>query len=187
MKKILAALMLAMMILSVGCGEKVEEVKQNAACEVRDKTADVKDAASKIEQEAAQVAGETPKSGNVDEKFSIGGISPGMTFDEAKKILGEPTAQHDDDEFTFANGLIIDVEGNIVEEIKIRQAGVKTAGGVEVGMTEQNLIDAYGRADSTENDDGVVEHKYYSGDRRLKLEFDVSNGTIVEIKLGIED
>ena len=179
MKKFLAALLAASMILSAGCGNKVEEAKQEAA-------ADVKDAAAKVEQKAAEVAGTAPTGGNVDEKFSPGGISPGMTFDEAKKILGEPTAQHDDDEFTFANGLIIDTERNVVEEIKIRQAGV-AAGGVEVGMTEQNMIDAYGRADSTENDDGVVEHKYYSSDRRLKLEFDVSNGKIVEIKCSLRD
>lgn len=186
MKKFLAAAMLAAMILSAGCGDKVEDVKQEAAQEVKEAAADVKDAASKVEQKAAEVAG-TPTTATVDEKFSIGGIAPGMTFDEAKKILGEPTAQHDDDEFTFANGLMIDSEKNIVEEIKIRQAGVKTSGGVEVGMTEQNLIDAYGRADSAENDDGVVEHKYYSGDRRIKLEFDVSNGKIVEIKCSLND
>lgn len=178
MKKFLAAMMLASMILSVGCGNKVEEAKQEAATEV-------KDAAAKVEQKAAEVAG-TPTNATVDKKFSLGGIFPGMNFDEAKKILGEPTAQHDD-EFTFANGLMIDAEKNIVEEIKIRQAGVKTSSGVEVGMTEQNLIDAYGRADSTENDDGIVEYKYYSGDRRIKLEFNVSNGTIVEIKCSLND
>ena len=186
MKKFFAAIMLAAMILSVGCGNKVEDVKQEAATEVKDAAAEVKDAAAKVEQKAAEVAGTAPTA-TVDEKFSLGGIFPGMTFDEAKKILGEPTAQHDDDEFTFANGLMIDAEKNIVEEIKIRQAGVKTAGGVEVGMTEQNLIDAYGRADSAENDDGIVEHKYYSGDRRIKLEFNVSNGTIVEIKCSLND
>ena len=87
----------------------------------------------------------------------------------------------------IAKDLMIDAEKNIVEEIKIRQAGVKTAGGVEVGMTEQNLIDAYGRAEVTENDDGVVEHKYFSGDRRIKLEFNVSNGKIVEIKCSLND
>ncbi|MBE8950434.1 MAG: hypothetical protein SR3Q1_07535 [Quinella sp. 3Q1] len=184
MKKFLAAAMLAAMILSAGCGDKVEDVKQEAAQEVKEAAADVKDAAAKVEQKAAEVAG-TPTT--VDEKFSLGGIAPGMSFDEAKKILGEPTAQHDDDEFTFANGLTVDVEGNVVEEVKIRQAGVKTAGGVEVGMTEQNLVEAYGRADSTENDDGVVEHKYYSGDRRIKMEFNVSNGTIIEIKCSLND
>ena len=179
MKKFLTVLMLAAMILSVGCGNKVEEVKQEAA-------SDVKDAATKVEQKAAEVTGTAPTTSNVDEKFSLGGISPGMNFDEAKKILGNPTSQHDDDEFTFANGLMIDVEKNIVEEIKIRQSGV-SAGGVEVGMTEQNLINAYGNAEATENDDSIVEHKYYSGDRRIKLEFDVSNGVIVEIKCSLND
>ncbi|MBR6712773.1 MAG: hypothetical protein IKI76_07255 [Selenomonadaceae bacterium] len=185
MKKFLAVSVLAVMALSVGCGNKVEEVKQEAVSEVQEAASDVKDAAAKVEQKAAQVADTAPTS-NVDSKFSLGGISPGMTFDEAKKILGEPTSQHDDDEFTFANGLMIDVEGNVVEEVKTRQSGVKTAGGVEVGMTEQNMIDAYG-AGLAENDDGVIEHKYYSGDRRIKLTFDVSNGSIVEIKCSLRD
>ena len=187
MKKFLLILFLATcsLFLITGCGNKVEEVKQEAASEVKEAANDVKDAAAKVEQTAAEVAG-TPTNATVDEKFSIGGIAPGMSFDEAKKILGEPTSQHDDDEFTFANGLTVDVERNVVEEIKTRQAGV-TAGGVAVGMTEQNLIDAYGRADSTENDDGVIEHKYYSGDRRIKIEFDVSNGSIIEIKCSLND
>ena len=174
MKKFLATLFAATLLIS-GCGDKAEDVKSDAT--------KVEDAATKIEQKAAQIA-QTP---TVDEKFSLGGISPGMTFDEAKKILGEPTAQHDGDEFTFANGLMIDVEMNSVEEIKIRQAGVKTGAGVEVGMTEQNLIDAYGRANATEDDDGLVEHKYFSGDKLTKLEFDVSNGSIVEIKCSLND
>lgn len=186
MKKFLAVSVLAAMALSVGCGNKVEEVKQEAVSEVQEAASDVKDAAAKVEQKAAEVAGTAPAASNVDSKFSLGGVSPGMSFDEAKKILGEPTAQHDNDEFTFANGLMIDVEMNIVEEIKIRQSGVKTAGGVEVGMTEQNMIDAYGTG-LTENDDDVVEHKYYSGDRRIKLTFEVSNGSIVEIKSSLRD
>lgn len=185
MKKILTVLMLAAMALSVGCGNKVEEAKQEAASEVQEAAADVKDAAAKVEQTAAQVTGNATAA--VDEKFSLGGVSPGMNVDEAEKILGAPTAQHDDDEFTFANGLTVDVEMNAVEEIKIRQAGVKTGAGVEVGMTEQDMINAYGPAEVTENDDGVVEHKYFSGDRRIKLKFDVSNGTIVEIKCSLRD
>ncbi|MBQ3336356.1 MAG: hypothetical protein IJG80_03025 [Selenomonadaceae bacterium] len=187
MKKVLTVLMLAAMVLSVGCGNKVEEAKQEAASEVQEAAADVKDAAAKVEQKAAEVTGNAPATATVDEKFSLGGVSPGMSVDEAEKILGTPTAQLDDDEFTFANGLTVDVEMNAVEEIKIRQAGVKTGAGVEVGMTEQNMIDAYGPAEVTENDDGVVEHKYYSGDRRIKLKFDVSNGTIVEIKCSLRD
>ena len=53
MKKFLTVLMLAAMILSVGCGNKVEEVKQEAA-------SDVKDAATKVEQKAAEVTGTAP-------------------------------------------------------------------------------------------------------------------------------
>ena len=185
MKKFFATLLAAAMILSAGCGDKVEDVKHEAAKEVQEAAADAKDVAAKVEQKAAEVASNPTIV--ADEKFSLGGISPGMNFDEAKKILGEPAAQHDGDEFTFANGLMIDAEKNIVEEIKIRQAGVKTGAGVEIGMTEQNLIDLCGRAQVTENDDGVVEHKYFSGDKKIKLEFDVSNGSIVEIKCSLND
>ena len=85
MKKFLAAMMLASMILSVGCGNKVEETKQEAASEVKEAANDVKDAAAKVEQKAAEVAG-TPTNATVDEKFSLGGIFPGMNFDEAKKF-----------------------------------------------------------------------------------------------------
>ena len=185
MKKFLTALMLAAVMIS-GCGNKVEEVKQEAVTEVQEAAADVKDAAVMVEQTAAQVTGTAPTT-TVDEKFSLGGVSPGMTVDEAERILGAPTAQHDDDEFIFANGLMVDVEGPFVEEIKIRQAGVKTAAGVEVGMTEQDMINAYGPAEITEYDDGVVEHKYFSSDRRIKLKFDVSNGKIFEIKCSLRD
>ena len=185
MKKFLTALMLAAVMIS-GCGNKVEEVKQEAVTEVQEAAADVKDAAVMVEQTAAQVTGTAPTT-TVDEKFSLGGVSPGMTVDEAERILGAPTAQHDDDEFTFANGLMVDVEGPFVEEIKIRQAGVKTGAGVEVGMTEQDMINAYGPAEITEYDDGVVEHKYFSSDRRIKLKFDMLNSKIVEIKCSLRD
>ena len=109
-----------------------------------------------------------------------------MSLDDAKKLFGEPSATHED-EFTFANGLELELDNGRVADIKIRQAGVSTGAGVAVGMTEQDLANAYGQPASTENDDGKIEHKYFSGDGRIKLEFDVVNGIITEIKCSFVD
>lgn len=179
MKKVLVPVMLAAMLLSTGCGGVAQEVNE-ARHEVAE---EVQEAKNDVTQTVNQITGQ---SANVDAKFSLGGIFPGMNFDEAKKILGEPTAQYDEDEFAFSNGLTVDVEFNNIEEIKLRQAGIKTAQGIEVGMPEQSVIDAYG-AGLTEHDDGLVEHKYYSDDNRLKLKFYSSNGVIVEIKSSLRD
>lgn len=126
---------------------------------------------------------------NIDSKFMIGGVAPGMSFDEAKRILGEPVSRHDKDEYIFANGIKIEVKefNNIVEEIKVHQAGVSTGAGIAVGMSDQNLNNAYGRADSIDNDDGAVEYKYYSSDRMVKIEFEVRNGVISSIKSKLND
>ena len=170
MKKLFATLILAAMILSTGCGNKSENPAPPA-------------------EQKPTVSTPAPSANSSAEKFSIGGISPGMSLDEAKKIFGEPTSAHDD-EFTFANGLRVETEGLLngtIESIEIRQAGVATGAGVAVGMTEQDLANAYGKPDSTENDDGKIEHKYFSGDRRIKLEFDVAGGVITEIKCSLDD
>ena len=170
-KKTFALLMLASMLLASGCGNKAEETPAPPA--------EQKPAASTNAPTAPAAA----------EKFSIAGIAPGMSLDDAKKILGEPTAVHDNDEFTFANGLIVETDdfGKGIEEIKISQPNVPTGAGVAVGMTEQDLANAYGKPDSTENDNGKIEHKYYSSDRRIKIEFDAINGVITEIKLSVND
>ena len=171
MKKFFATLILAAMVLSTGCGSSNEN------------------SASPAEQKPAASVNTSPAN-SPDAKFSIGGISPDMSLDDAKKILGEPTSAHDDDDVTFANGLLVETDGLLngkIESVKIRQAGVSTGAGVAVGMTEQDLANAYGKPDSTENDDGKIEHKYFSGDRRIKLEFDVVNGVITEINCSLDD
>lgn len=177
MRRILAILSM-LIIFSTGCGDastSVDDVK--------------KDAAEKVEQKAAAVTGGEKSAKNVAEKFSLGGVYPGMTLEEVKNILGEPTSRHDDEEFIFDNGLVIEIDkhNNLVEEIQTHQAGVATGAGVEVGMTEQNLIDAYGAADYVENHGGKVEHKYHSADRLFKMEFEIYNGIISEIKIQLDD
>ena len=193
MKKYFALLMIAATILSAGCGNKVAEVKQEAAEEVHEAVTDVKKTADKVDRKVAEVAGTTPTTGtapaaNIDQQVLLGGVAPGMTLDQVKQVLGEPTSVHDGDEFTFSNGVMVDLDDfGKVEEVKTYQAGVKTAGGISVGMTEQNLTAAYGAPAVTENDDGMIEYKYFSRDGSVKVKFYISNGTIVEIKSSLRD
>ena len=185
MKKILAILSILIIFLT-GCGN---EVKQEAAEKIQETAGEVKETAAKVEQKAAKIAGDEKSVQNVTEKFSLGGILPGMTLEEVKNILGEPTARHDDDEFIFSNGLFVEIDehNNVVKEIQTHQAGVKTGAGVEVGMSEQKLIDAYGAADKVENHDGKTEYKYRNADGLFKIEFEIFNGNISEIKIQLDD
>lgn len=178
-----------------GCGDNaMQGAKQDAreaVQEVKQEVNEVKQEVNETKQEVAQTVNQVTGSGqvtNVDGKFSLGGVTPGMTLNEVKQVLGEPTSMHDNDEYTFANGLQIDFNdfGN-VEDIKTYQSGAKTGAGIAVGMTEQNLTAAYGAPAFTENDDGLLEHKYYSGDGRIKIEFKIGNGTIIEIKCSFND
>lgn len=191
MKKFLVILA-SLIIFSTGCGDAstaVDNVKKDAAEKVQETAGEVKNVAEKVEQKAAAVKGEEKSVQNIAEKFSLGGIYPGMTLQEVKNILGEPVSRHDDDEFIFANGLVVEIEkhGNIVEEIQTHQAGVATGAGIEVGMNEQKLVDAYGAADYVENHGGKVEHKYHSADGLMKIEFEFYNGIISEIKVQLDD
>ena len=175
--------MIAAMIISTGCGSNTTDDAKKDTQPVAQKVEQGVDNAKKADQPASN-----GQPAAVDGKFSIGGIAPGMSLDEVKQVLGEPTSSHEGEEFTFANGLMIDLNDfGKVEEIKTLQAGVKTAAGIEVGMTEQNLNASYGAPAQIENDDGLVEHKYYSNDGRIKMKFKIGNGTIVEIKCSDRD
>ena len=176
MKKNLAMLFcLSIIIFSTGCGDAstaVDNVKENSAAKIKE--------AAAINEQTIQ---------GVDKKFSLEGIIPTMTLDEVKAVLGEPVSKQDDDEYIFANGIIVEVTeiGDFVKEIKTNKAGSKTGAGISVGMTEQNLLNAYGQADSVENDDGETEYKYYSDDKTIKIEFEAKNGIISEIKTKLND
>lgn len=188
MKKLLSALICAGVIFSVtGCGDAAstaDNVKKEVAEEVRETASDVKEVASKVEQKASSVGNNAIS----EDKFALGGITPGMTFDEVKKILGEPVSRLDDDEYVFSNGLTVEVQkhNNIVEELKTYDPGV-SANGISVGKTEQDLINAYGQADKVDRDHDKIEYKYYSSNRRLKIEFELVNGEITEIKSALSD
>ena len=187
----------AFIFLSAGCGENsaVNDIKETAETAVENKVDEVKkDAASKVEnvanevsRKAAQIANDKPTTSA--EEIVLAGISPGMTFAEVKNILGEPVSSHDDDEFIFADGVEVEFDDhrNIVKEIKARQNGVTATGGIAVGMSEQNLLDALGNAARIDHDKGGVEYKYFSNDRTKKIEFRIFNGVITEIKCELYD
>ena len=187
----------AFIFLSAGCGENsaVSDIKETAETAVENKVDEVKkDAASKVEnvanevsRKAAQIANDKPTTSA--EEIVLAGISPGMTFAEVKNILGEPVSSHDDDEFIFADGVEVEFDDhrNIVKEIKSRQNGVTATGGIAVGMSEQNLLDALGNAARIDHDKGGVEYKYFSNDRTKKIEFRIFNGVITEIKCELDD
>ena len=189
MKKFLTIIFFAAFVfLSTGCGNdsavenKVDEVKKDAALKVQD-------VANEVSQKAGEVANSGGNNSNSAKEISLGGILPGMTFDEVKKILGEPVSTHDHDEFIFENGLQVEMDDhkNIVKEIKIRQSGISAASGIEIGMTEQNLLDSYGNPERKEFDDGTTEYKYFSNDRTRKIVFKVYNGKISKIKCELDD
>ena len=190
MKNVFAIIFFAAFIfLSAGCGSdsaqnavenKVEEVKKDAASKVQD-----------VANEVSQKAGEVANSGGSStpaQEVSLGGISPGMTLDEVKNILGEPVSSHDHDEFNFGNGLIVELDDhrNIVKEIKTKFEGFSAAKGISIGMTEQNLLESFGNPERTDFDDGATEYKYFSSDRRQKIVFKVYNGKITEIKCELD-
>ena len=191
MKNIFGVIFFAAFIfLSAGCGSdsaqttvenKVDEVKKDAASKVQD-------VANEVSQKAGEIANEGGSSNSAQE-ISLGGISPGMTLDEVKNILGEPVSSHDHDEFNFANGLIVEIDDhrNIVKEIKTKLEGFSASQGISIGMTEQKLLDSFGNPERKEFDDGATEYKYFNSDRTKKIVFKVYNGKISEIKCELDD
>ena len=179
----------AFVAMFAGCGNdsaqntverKVEEVKRDAASEVQE-------VANEVSQKAGEIAGNGGNNPTAPQEISLGGISPGMTLEEVKNILGEPVSVHDHDEFTFSNGVNVEMDDhrNIVEKIETRQSGVSAAKGISIGMTEQNLLDSYGTPMRKEFDDGATEYKYIGNGK--KIVFKVFNGTISEIKCELDD
>ena len=122
-------------------------------------------------------------------KFSFEGIYPGIKFEEVKKIWGEPVSVHDDDEFRFSNGAVVEIKkfDNTVEEIKVYRPGISTDAGISTGMTEQDLLNAYGRTDFVDRDVDGIEYKYFSSDKEIKIEFEIKGGIITEIKSKLHD
>lgn len=125
-----------------------------------------------------------------NEAIAIGGIAPGATVEAAKAAFGDP-AYEKENGMTFANGVVIDMKKKapgVVHEIEAEEGcTAATPAGVQVGMSVDAMIAAYGEADRVEIEFGDTEYKYYSHDRSLKMEFEVENGIITKIECEIRD
>ena len=177
MKKLLAVSMLAAMILSAGCGENTMEGMKK----------DTEEASQKIEQAAKDADAKWLEMRDQihSKAIELSGVKPGMTLEDAIKILGEPV-QTDDDKLIFDNGveLEIDKDSNTVEELK----GDTNAAGVQVGMPEDSLKEMCGPADDLEDKGGGnVEYIYYSTDKKSKVTYKAHNGIITEIVSSLND
>ncbi len=124
------------------------------------------------------------------EAIAIGGIAPGATVEEAKAAFGDPVFQKKNG-MTFANGVVVDTKKSapgIVHEIEADEhCTAATPAGIQVGMSADVLVANYGEADRVEIEFGETEYKYYSHDRRLKMEFEVENGVITKIECEVRD
>ena len=193
MKKFFAALMLAAMVLSTGCGnnamdgakkdaqeaaakveQKADEVKKDAEAKVEE----TKDAAAQKADEAAAKVDEAKDAAvqKVDEiaegakamresmsEISFNGIVPGFSIDEVKEAYGEPV-KTSGEELVFMNGAIVNVDtNNTVKSVRLTTDEVKTPEGVAVGMSEYTLNDAYGTADAVKKLADGVEYEYNRG------------------------
>ena len=209
MKKTLALLMLTAMLMSTGCGNKVEDAAKDAqqkveqtATEAKDAAAqkadEVKDAANKAADDAAAKAGEVKDAAEqkIDEisegakamresmsEISFNGIVPGFSVDEVKELYGEPV-ETSGEELIFANGAIVNLDtNNMVKTIRLITSEVQTPEGVGVGMSEYVLNDAYGMADNVKKLADGAEYEYYRGkDKVAKLVFQTKDGVISEIR-----
>ena len=199
MKKTLALLALALMLISTGCGKDnkpAEEVQQNtnaAVEEVKEKTDEAAQAVNNAANTAvntAQALLEDAKnvmasiqSGTVDKKVAaLDGVVPGINYEVITEKYGEPIS-YENQIAQFSNGLDMKVVDNVVQEVSTMYDGLYTPADVAVGMGDYSLNDAYGDASSVVmGDNGGVIYKYVSKDNKRTIEFVTRDGYISEIK-----
>jgi hypothetical protein len=117
------------------------------------------------------------------QQVSLGGIEPGMSLEQAKKLGGE-IVYADYEKTVFKSGLIIKVDDDrpgVVEEVVVKSGEVKTPAGITLGMSADKLNEAYGQADKVDVDRQKKEYKYFTVDGAKEIEFTVSNGFITKI------
>lgn len=212
MKKTLALLMLAAMLISTGCGnntadgvkkdaqeaaqkveQKVDDAKKDAEAKADQAKADAEKTVDQAKQDAANVANDAAQkveqvAENIKGRIiALEGVKPGMTLDEVKAIFGEPTAT-DGDDVTFGNGLTVETnDAGKVDDVRVTQAGIRTPEGVEVGMADYALNEYCGPADKVDVDgDGEVEYKYFGVDGMSQVTYTTRNGIITEIKCSLK-
>ena len=208
MKKTLALLMLAAMLISTGCGSNtadgVKKDAQEAQQKVEQKVDDAKAKADQAKKDATQKVDEAKKDAatvandaaqkveqvaeNIKGRLiALEGVKPGMTLDEVKKIFGEPTSTSGDN-VTFGNGLTVETnDAGKVNDVRVTQAGIRTPEGVEVGMADSALNEYCGPADKIDIEgDGEVDYKYFGVDGMSQVTYTTRNGIITEIKCSLK-
>ena len=121
------------------------------------------------------------------DQVSLGDLKPGIKVSDVKEIYGEPREVFGDK--WIYKGFYIEVTDrhNRVEEIVTEDSGFATSEGIIVGMSEEELNKAYGKADKIDGNSYNKEYEYYSSDYKYKMEFKVHNGIIVKIKCELND
>lgn len=215
MKKALAVLMLAAMILSVGCGNQAQENAKDAQQKVEQKAEEIKDDAEKkadeLKQDAAEIKDATvdkvdelksdaediakeavDKLDSVADEISgrtvaLSGVMPGTSLDDLKAMFGEPTAT-DGDIMTFVDGLKVKLDSakKVVKEISTTSDSFDTPEGIYVGADEYLLNDYCGQADATRKIENGAEYEYNSGDKKSKVIYKAQNGIITEITCSLK-
>ena len=205
MKKYLAVLMLAAMLLSAGCGttdgakkdaqdaankveQKVDEAKDKvdeAAKDAVDKVDEAKkDAADKVDEAKKDAADKIDEAKDkVDEVINgrtvaLGGLMPGSTsLDDVQAMFGEATST-DGNVLTFVNGLKVTLDdAKKVKEISTTSADFDTPEGVYVGASEYSAIRQIPNG---------AEYEYFSGDKKSKTVYKAQNGIITEITCSLK-
>lgn len=200
MKKTLASLLLAAVMLTSGCGgQTADDAKKDASAavdEVKEKAGEMKDAATNamtsaadqlkaLSDDAAKMAQsirEGDKTG-----MALGDVVPGIAINTVTEMYGEPNVAADQT-LEYSNGLDVKVgEGDLVRQVSTSFEGIYTPADVGVGMTDYMLNNAYGSASSVSDENGQTIYKYLSSDNRRSLEFVTSDGVIREIRCSLNN
>ena len=214
MKKALAMLMLAAMILSTGCGnnamdgakkdaqeaaQKVEQTANEAKDAANAKVDEAKDAANKaadtatakvdeVKSEAENVANDVKDALAVEGRtVALGGLMPGSTsLEDIQAMFGEATSV-EGKVMTFVNGLKVTLDdANKVKEISTTGDSFDTPEGMYVGASEYSLNEYCGPADAVRQISGGAEYEYFSGDKKSKVVYTAENGLISKITCSLK-
>lgn len=106
----------------------------------------------------------------------------GDDINAATAIAGEPNSvdYHNYNYNDFWIAVTQNEDSMFVEEIQIFNNTLETEKGIKVGMTEDDVIKAYGESSIVIND----EHRYYVGNKYMY--FDVQNGIVADIGYRID-
>ncbi len=156
---------------------KVDEMKSEAA-----------DKMDAMKSDAEKMAGDMKNAVKEGRTIALNGIMPGESLDAIKAQFGEATSTAGD-VMTFANGLKVkfDDATKKVKEISTTDNTFTTPEGMYVGANEYLLNEYCGPADEVEkDDDGEVEYKYFSSDKKSEVVYTSKNGIITEITCAVK-